>query len=120
MVIAPTTTEASAAPAVATLTESPEASASLGANSTATATGDDAGVPARLRGCSTDTDCIAAPRVGCCHNGWLEAVAASQKDTYAASFVCPEPHPICPMYLIREARVPRCDRATRLCTMTAK
>jgi hypothetical protein len=79
-----------------------------------------AGAPARFRACAADMDCIAVPRVGCCHNGWNEAVAASQKDAYAASFVCPEAHPICAMLIVRDTRRALCDAATRLCTMTAK
>jgi hypothetical protein len=79
----------------------------------------DAGAPARFRACNADADCVAVPRVGCCHNGWNEAVAVSQKDAYAASFVCPEAHPICPMFLVRDARVPRCDQATHLCELVA-
>jgi hypothetical protein len=80
------------------------------------ATEDDGGVPARFRACATDGDCVAAPRVGCCHNGVNEAVAASQKDAYEASFVCPEAHPICAMHIVRDTRTPRCDAATHLCT----
>jgi hypothetical protein len=77
----------------------------------------DAGAPARFRACVADTDCVAVPRVGCCHNGWNEAVALSQKDAYAASFVCPEAHPICAMFIVRDTRVPVCDRTTHLCTL---
>jgi hypothetical protein len=75
------------------------------------------GAPARFRACAIDADCVAVPRVGCCHNGWNEAVAASQKDAYLASFVCPDPHPICAMFIVRDTRVPRCDAGTRLCTL---
>ena len=80
----------------------------------------DTGAPARFRACSADADCVAVPRVGCCHNGWNEAVAVSQKDAYAASFVCPEAHPICAMFLVRDTRVPRCDGATHLCRLVAR
>ncbi len=80
---------------------------------------EDAGPPAQFRACAADTDCIAVPRVGCCHNGWNEAVAASQKDAYAASFVCPQAHPICAMFLIRDKRSPRCNEATHLCELVA-
>jgi hypothetical protein len=80
------------------------------------------GVPSgiRFRACNTDADCVAVPRVGCCHNGWNEAVAASQRDAYAASFTCPDAHPICAMIIVRDARVPQCDGATHLCTLIAK
>ena len=77
----------------------------------------DAGAPAQFRACAADTDCVAVPRVGCCHNGWMEAVAVSQKDAYAASFVCPEAHPICAMFIIRDRRVARCNTAAHLCEL---
>ena len=80
----------------------------------------DAGeAPARFRACRVDTDCVAAPRVGCCHNGWNEAVAVSQKDAYKASFACPEAHPICAMFIVRDTRAPQCDPAAHLCTLVS-
>jgi hypothetical protein len=75
--------------------------------------------PAQFRACTTDADCIAVPRVGCCHNGWNEAVAASQKDAYATSFTCPDPHPMCIMMIVHDTRVPRCG-ADHLCTLVAQ
>ncbi len=70
--------------------------------------GADAG-NAQYRGCKQDSDCVAVPRVGCCNNGWLEAVSATQKDAYAKSFVCPTPRPMCPMYIVHDTRTPKCD-----------
>jgi hypothetical protein len=78
---------------------------------------DAGGAPARFRACSVDADCVAVPRVGCCHNGWNEAVAASQKDAYKASFVCPDAHPVCAMFIVRDTRAPQCDPAAHLCTL---
>jgi hypothetical protein len=75
------------------------------------------GAPAQFRSCARDADCVAADRVGCCNNGWKEAVAASQKDAYAKSFTCPQKHPICPLYVVQDNRVSVCDNATLLCTM---
>ena len=118
MVIAPTTPAPSAPPATARPPQDEELIAP--ADASTASSDEDGGVPARFRACSADSDCIAVPRVGCCHNGWKEAVATSQMNAYAASFVCPDPHPVCAMYLIRDAREPQCDRATRLCRMTAK
>jgi hypothetical protein len=93
------------------------------ANADASAPGPDGaaneGVPAKFRACGADADCVAVPRVGCCHNGWNEAIAVTQKDAYAASFVCPDAHPICPMFIVRDARVPRCDSAAHLCTLVS-
>jgi hypothetical protein len=77
----------------------------------------DSGAPAQFRACKTDSDCIAVPRVGCCRNGWKEAVAATQKDAYVKSFTCPEAHPICPMYLINDQRAALCENRSHLCTM---
>src|SRR5579871_6971668 len=68
--------------------------------------------PARFRSCSADADCVAVDHVGCCHNGWKVAVSASQKDAYAKSFTCPEPRPMCPMYIVRDTRVAKCDSGT--------
>lgn len=82
--------------------------------------GADGAVPARFRACSADADCVAVPRVGCCHNGWNEAVAVSQRDAYAASFICPEARPICAMFLVRDARVPQCVGATHLCSLVPR
>jgi hypothetical protein len=80
---------------------------------------DAGGAPERFRACRVDADCVAVPRVGCCHNGWNEAVAASQKDAYKASFACPDAHPICAMFIVRDTRVPQCDPAGHLCTLVS-
>jgi hypothetical protein len=72
---------------------------------------------AQYRACQQDADCVAVPRVGCCNNGWLEAVNVGQKDAYAKSFVCPTPRPMCPMYIVHDTRTPKCDPGTHLCTM---
>lgn len=117
------------ATATATASASASASASETATASASATGDtgandagagasaDGGVPAQYRACTMDSDCVAVPRVGCCKNGWMEAVATSQQSAYAASFTCPQAHPICPMYRVRDSRVALCDNAAHLCTM---
>jgi hypothetical protein len=76
-----------------------------------------AGAAAQFRACTLDTDCVAVDRVGCCHNGWKEAVATTQKEPYAKSFTCAQTHPICPMYIVQDSRVPECDNTTHLCTM---
>jgi hypothetical protein len=67
--------------------------------------------------CADDSDCIAVARVGCCHEGWMEAVNRGEAEAYEASFTCPEPHPICPQIRIIDRRVPECDRASHECTM---
>jgi hypothetical protein len=76
----------------------------------------DGGGAAAFQACQLDADCVAVPRVGCCHNGYKEAVNIAQQDAYAASFTCPRRVP-CPMFMIRDQRVPRCDPGTHLCEM---
>jgi hypothetical protein len=76
------------------------------------------GSPTQYQACQQDSDCVAVPRVGCCNNGHREAVNASQTDAYKQSFTCPRPHP-CPMYMIRDNRLPKCDPGTKLCTMVS-
>ena len=95
---------------------SPSASAAPPGETMGAADDADAGSP-QFRACQADSDCIAVPKVGCCHNGWMFAVNGSQKDAYAQSFTCPQPRPMCPMYIVHDTRVPRCDAPTHLCTM---
>ncbi len=94
-------------------TPAPEAGAPVSAAAPDTP---DGGAIAAFQACQADSDCVAVPRVGCCNNGYKEAVNASQKDAYAASFSCPKRRP-CPMYIIRDMRVPKCDPGTHLCQM---
>jgi hypothetical protein len=117
-------TVAPQAPAAASAGTAPAAAdasvpADAGAPGTTTAeyTHDpDAGAAAPFQACQVDSDCVAVPRVGCCYNGWKEAVNVAQKDAYAASFTCAHPHP-CPMYIVRDLRIPKCDPSTHLCAM---
>lgn len=67
--------------------------------------------------CAGDSDCVAVLRVGCCHEGWMEAVNRRRAEAYEASFTCPEPRPICPQIRIIDGRVPECDQASHQCTM---
>jgi hypothetical protein len=67
--------------------------------------------------CTTDADCVAVEKNGCCRNGTKEAVAATAVDEYRASFTCPNPHPICPMIRILDTRVAECSNATHHCEM---
>ena len=66
--------------------------------------------------CSTDSDCVRVPRNGCCNNGFMEAVNKNQVDAYKASFTCGRRRP-CPMFRIREMRVPQCSVATHKCVL---
>jgi hypothetical protein len=61
---------------------------------------------------------VAVPRAGCCHNGWLEAVAASQKDAYANANACTmAKRPVCPMYIVKDERIAKCEAASHLCVL---
>jgi hypothetical protein len=77
-----------------------------------------AGADPKFRGCHADADCAAVPRAGCCHNGWLEGVAVTQKDAYAKANACTmSTRPICPMYIVHDARVPKCEAQSHLCVL---
>jgi hypothetical protein len=90
---------------------SPPPAASGGANAST--------VPAQYRACSSDADCVAVPRAVCCNHGWKEAVAVTEKDAYARDFACKQvPRPMCPMFIVRDARVAKCDTQQKLCVMT--
>ncbi len=67
--------------------------------------------------CSTDSDCIAVPQVGCCSNGYKAAVNKHHVTAYQDSFVCPPPKPFCPMFVVLDRRVPVCDTTTDTCKM---
>jgi hypothetical protein len=78
----------------------------------------DGGLAAQYRSCQADADCVAVPRAGCCHNGWKEAVNSSQKDAYEQANACASTRrPICPMFMVRDTRVARCDGQSHLCEM---
>jgi hypothetical protein len=68
-------------------------------------------------GCTTDADCVAVPKVGCCHIGWKVAVAKGSVEAYASSYRCPIAQPICIQVLVIDQRVPRCDPARLLCEL---
>jgi hypothetical protein len=67
--------------------------------------------------CTRDSDCVAVPKVGCCHNGYLEAVNANRADAYESSFVCDQTAPICPNFYIKDARVAECSNVSHKCEM---
>jgi hypothetical protein len=71
----------------------------------------------RFRSCLTDDDCVAVPVVGCCHNGWKASVGRQREDEYESSFQCPTERPLCPLYLVKDMRVPQCNRVAGLCEL---
>jgi hypothetical protein len=111
------TASATSTPAPSASADAPAASASPDAGATAPGPAGETEVDAQYRACQADADCIAVPRSGCCHNGWMEAIAATQKDAYEKAYACKQAHVICPMFIVRDVRVPRCDAQTHLCKM---
>jgi len=67
--------------------------------------------------CSADSDCVAVDRAGCCHNGYKDAVNASQLEAYRAANACQDAHHMCPMFMIVDKRVARCDTTLKRCQM---
>jgi hypothetical protein len=113
----PTVPAAAAPPAPVPTTAPATVSNPASSASQSAAGGLDAGADAQFRACKVDSDCVAVPREGCCHNGWNEAVNVSQKDAYKQANACTRTRPICPMYQVRDGRVARCDAQAHLCTM---
>jgi hypothetical protein len=104
-----TTAAATPADPVASGTPAAAGGAEAGASKTAPAP--------EFTTCAADRDCIAVPRVGCCHNGHKEAVNSASADAYQRSFTCPTPNQMCPQYLVNDTRQPECSAATRHCEM---
>jgi len=69
--------------------------------------------------CSVDSDCVAVARVGCCKNGWKEAVNKQSVGAYNASFVCEKKRRICPQYRIVDRREAVCASDPHKCQMVA-
>jgi hypothetical protein len=67
--------------------------------------------------CSTDADCVAVPRVGCCHLGWKVAVNRRMAEAYTASFLCPNPRPICIQMLVIDRRCAVCEWVAHQCRL---
>jgi hypothetical protein len=121
-VTAPTTSSGEPTPTAAPTVPEPQPSAAPPAQPPVESIGPgaqaDAGAAAQFRACQKDADCVAVQRAGCCHNGWKEAVAASQRDAYEKANACTiMPHPVCPMYIVRDTRIAKCDAQSKLCVL---
>jgi len=118
-VTAPVASAASPDPRAPPVTATAEPAAAPAPEAGAAAASDgDGGPGAQFRSCNADADCVAVPRAGCCHNGWKEAVNVSQKDAYEQANACASTRrPICPMYMVRDTRVARCNAQSHLCEM---
>jgi hypothetical protein len=75
--------------------------------------------PPEFYACKVDSDCVAVPKVGCCNNGYKEAVNAKSTDAYAKSFVCPTPNAMCAQFLVNDNRAPECSAETGKCELVA-
>ena len=116
--VAPAATASAPEPVVAASTPSAPASAPPASSEPDATAASPPGVDPRYRACSSDADCVAVRRAGCCYNGWQEAVAATQAAAYSQAYACTRTRrPACPMYIVRDTRVARCDAASHLCTM---
>lgn len=69
--------------------------------------------------CKVDADCVAISQGGCCPNGWNVAVNQSSVDDWQAAHACTDPHPICPLYVVNDTRVPECNNSTHQCELVA-
>ena len=67
--------------------------------------------------CSEDSQCIAVPKAGCCHNGIKEAVNRDKVDAYRAANTCKITHPICPQFMVDDRRVAHCNLTSHQCEM---
>jgi hypothetical protein len=68
--------------------------------------------------CTVDSECVAVPREGCCHNGYKDAVNRNEVDAYRAANACKDRHVICPQFIINDTRVAVCNKAKGRCEMT--
>ncbi len=79
-------------------------------NVTVAKTGFDAGVAkSDYVACNMDSDCVAVPREGCCHNGYKDAVNKDKIDSYRGANACKMTNPMCPQFLIDDKRAPVCN-----------
>lgn len=67
--------------------------------------------------CEVDTDCTAVPRVGCCEDGWKEAVNKTRVAEYSTSFDMSTCATTCPPFVIEDKRQPLCNHDKGRCEM---
>ena len=71
---------------------------------------------AKFAHCTTDSDCVATTQAGCCPNGRLAAVNASDVDAYYAANVCLSKK-LCPIAMIHDTRVAQCNTTKKRCEL---
>jgi len=67
--------------------------------------------------CSEDSDCVAVPQEGCCHNGVKAAVNKDKIEAYKAANTCKIARPMCPQFIMDDKRVAKCNRTSHQCEM---
>jgi hypothetical protein len=67
--------------------------------------------------CQSDSDCVAVPRAGCCHNGYVDAVNVHQVERYTALRACTDATALCPTIQVHDSRVAVCARAVHQCEL---
>lgn len=67
--------------------------------------------------CAKDSDCVAVPKAGCCHNGVLAAINAGESEAYDVSFACTDAAPICPKFVVLDKHVAQCNLTAHSCEM---
>ena len=76
------------------------------------------GGPGYDESCNVNADCVQVADGGCCPHGRRDVVNTDSTTAWADLTVCTEnPHPICPLYVVYDDRVARCDHSTHLCTL---
>jgi len=81
-------------------------------------TGDDpAASKADYVSCNMDSECVAVPREGCCHNGYKDAVNRDKLDSYRQANTCKIKNVMCPQFLIDDKRTPVCNATSHQCEM---
>jgi hypothetical protein len=72
-----------------------------------------------LYSCTTDADCVAVDKAGCCPNGYLVAVNKEQVKAYYTQYACLTPPTACPLLVVHDTRVAQCNFSTHSCEMIA-
>lgn len=67
--------------------------------------------------CKSDVDCVAVAKAGCCNNGYLESVNASELDSYNALYACSDSAPVCSHLFVQDKRIAECSNLSHKCEM---
>jgi hypothetical protein len=67
--------------------------------------------------CTVDSECLAVPREGCCHNGYKDAVNKDRIPEYRQANACKMKNPMCPQFIVDDKRVALCNASSHQCEM---